>query len=74
MSKHNHITRDIKPLGQCLACDEYHDKNIPSNKAEKSKKATEKVLAKYGLKITDLSERDQTMMLAGYDLALEVSK
>lgn len=27
--KHNHITRDIKPLGQCPGCDEYHDRHIP---------------------------------------------
>ena len=24
---HNHTTRDIKPLGQCPACDEYHNRN-----------------------------------------------
>lgn len=29
---HNHITRDIKPLGQCPACDAYHDKQIPTRK------------------------------------------
>lgn len=23
---HNHVTRDIKPKGQCPACDEYHAK------------------------------------------------
>jgi hypothetical protein len=23
---HNHMTRDIKPLGECIACDEYHKK------------------------------------------------
>lgn len=27
--QHNHITRDIKPLGQCPACDLYHDRHIP---------------------------------------------
>jgi len=27
--KHNHVTRDIKPLGQCPACDNYHDRHIP---------------------------------------------
>jgi len=27
--KHNHVTRDIKPLGQCPACNDYHDKHIP---------------------------------------------
>ena len=26
MTKHNHITRDIKELGQCPACDEHHNK------------------------------------------------
>lgn len=26
--KHNHITRDIKPLGECPSCDEHHYKNI----------------------------------------------
>jgi len=26
---HNHLTRDIKPLGQCPACDKYHDRHIP---------------------------------------------
>ncbi len=29
MNDHNHVTRDIKPLGQCPACDRYHDKHIP---------------------------------------------
>jgi len=24
MSEHNHLTRDIKPEGQCPACDNYH--------------------------------------------------
>jgi hypothetical protein len=28
-NKHNHMTRDIKPLGKCPLCDEYHDKHIP---------------------------------------------
>jgi len=28
--KHNHITRDIKPLGQCPACDNYHNRHIPN--------------------------------------------
>lgn len=28
MRKHNHITRDIKPQGQCPACDEYHGKQV----------------------------------------------
>lgn len=23
---HNHFTRDIRPPGYCLACDEHHDK------------------------------------------------
>ena len=26
MTKHNYITRDIKDLGQCPACDEHHNK------------------------------------------------
>lgn len=21
---HNHVTRDIKPMGKCVACDNYH--------------------------------------------------
>lgn len=25
MTKHNHVTRDIKPRGECPACDAYHD-------------------------------------------------
>jgi predicted amidophosphoribosyltransferase len=29
VSEHNHVTRDIKPLGKCPACDEYHDRNMP---------------------------------------------
>lgn len=29
IKRHNHITRDIKPLGQCPGCDEYHNRNIP---------------------------------------------
>lgn len=24
-SRHNHLTRDIKPRGKCPACDAYHD-------------------------------------------------
>ena len=28
-TKHNHTARDIKPLGKCPACDEYHDRRIP---------------------------------------------
>ena len=24
MAEHNHITRDIKPQGECPACDRYH--------------------------------------------------
>ena len=27
MEKHNHITRDIKPLGECPSCDKYHNRN-----------------------------------------------
>lgn len=23
---HNHVTRDIRPPGYCLACDEHHDR------------------------------------------------
>jgi len=34
VSKHNHITRDIKPLGECPSCDEYHDKHIPKRYLE----------------------------------------
>lgn len=34
MTKHNHITRDIKPLGECPSCDEYHDKHIPKKYLE----------------------------------------
>lgn len=26
---HNHLTRDIKPVGQCPACDIYHEKRTP---------------------------------------------
>ncbi len=29
MTEHNHVTRDIKPIGQCPACDRYHDQHIP---------------------------------------------
>jgi hypothetical protein len=36
MSKHNHITRDIKPLGECPACDLYHNRNIPKKETELS--------------------------------------
>ncbi len=25
---HNHITRDIKPPGQCYSCDRYHAKHL----------------------------------------------
>lgn len=28
MIRHNHITRDIKPEGQCPACDLYHKKTF----------------------------------------------
>jgi hypothetical protein len=27
---HNHITRDIKPPGQCYSCDRYHAKTLQS--------------------------------------------
>lgn len=45
MNQHNHITRDIKPIGQCPACDEYHYKplakaispDLTDKPAEKSK-------------------------------------
>jgi len=30
IAKHNHITRDIKPLGKCPACDAYHARRIPT--------------------------------------------
>jgi hypothetical protein len=30
-NRHNHITRDIKPQGECPACDEYHAKSIARN-------------------------------------------
>ena len=26
-NRHNHLTRDIKPLGQCPSCDEYHNRH-----------------------------------------------
>ena len=29
MTDHNHITRDIKPLGQCPGCDAYHQAHPP---------------------------------------------
>jgi hypothetical protein len=28
--RHNHMTRDIKPLGACPACDEYHSRHSMS--------------------------------------------
>lgn len=34
--QHNHVTRDIKPLGRCPACDLYHDKHIPKAMVERS--------------------------------------
>ncbi|HTN58938.1 MAG TPA: hypothetical protein VL043_11775 [Protaetiibacter sp.] len=27
MPSHEHFTRDIKPLGKCRACDDYHERN-----------------------------------------------
>jgi len=27
-ARHDHATRDIKPLGQCPGCDEYHNRNL----------------------------------------------
>jgi hypothetical protein len=38
-NEHNHVTRDIKPLGQCPACDRYHDRHIP--RGEKNEKPKE---------------------------------
>lgn len=29
-AKHNHITRDIKPFGSCSACDDYHNREVPT--------------------------------------------
>ena len=28
---HNHVTRDIKPRGQCPGCDRYHDRHSAEN-------------------------------------------
>lgn len=32
---HNHVTRDIKPLGQCPSCDLYHNRNKVKHKKVK---------------------------------------
>jgi len=37
---HNHITRDIKPRGECGACDRYHDLEM---RAEEIKRLTRKL-------------------------------
>lgn len=29
LTGHNHVTRDIKPLGKCPGCDEYHEREKP---------------------------------------------
>lgn len=34
---HNHVTRDIKPLGQCPACDDYHNRTIPNRSLAKTR-------------------------------------
>lgn len=31
MTQHNHITRDIKPKGECPSCDEYHRNKLLRN-------------------------------------------
>ena len=35
-SQHNHVTRDIKPPGQCPGCDEYHRSQQEGHRAEPS--------------------------------------
>lgn len=42
MNKHNHATRDIKPLDQCPACDDYHNRRIPNAKVDKIKSLMQK--------------------------------
>ena len=32
--KHNHVTRDIKPLGQCPGCDDYHNSKLRKIRVE----------------------------------------
>ena len=31
--RHNHVTRDIKPLGECPACDAYHTREVAREKS-----------------------------------------
>lgn len=31
--RHNHVTRDIKPVGKCPACDEYWERTYSPQKA-----------------------------------------
>ena len=33
-NRHNHVTRDIKPPGQCPGCDEYHRSREEGHRAE----------------------------------------
>jgi hypothetical protein len=54
---HNHITRDIKPLGKCPACDVYHDGQIP--KRDKPEALTELAKAPKDDMLTK-SENDNT--------------
>lgn len=33
-NRHNHVTRDIKPPGQCPGCDDYHNRGESRNRGE----------------------------------------
>lgn len=50
MRIHNHVTRDIKPLGQCPACDKYHERHIPKAAKQNSKSEIMKIKTKPVLK------------------------
>lgn len=43
---HNHITRDIKPLGECPACDRNYQKEINRLMVHNPKRANEMILAR----------------------------
>lgn len=75
MNKHNHVTRDIKPLGQCPACDDYHDRHIPKRstlekykaKLEKWKKAREiATQGEYSIERVDFEHDEITYEVKAY--------
>ena len=62
MTKHNHVTRYNKPLGQCPACDEYHNKYYLKEAYEKLQQENERLK-----KALEVSEGALMYMTEDYD-------